>query len=123
MTIQEHQKLPRKPGGDSVTAEITAPEAYRPIVGSYAVPMQNATLEIVYQDNQLMVRLPGGRSVALTKSEADGQWEGARSQNTKILLSFDTDETGRATTMRLASFSLCPKIVETGDQHESPKKE
>jgi len=121
MTIQERQKLPRKPGGDSVTAEITAPETYRPIVGSYAVPMQNATLEIVYQDNQLMLRLPGGRSVALTKSEADGQWEDARSQNTKILLSFDRDETGQATAMRLTSLSRCAKITDAATQIQQGK--
>ena len=115
MTISERQRLPRAAAADSLAPEVAVPEECRPVVGSYVVPMQNATLGVVYRDGCLALLVPGGLAITLARSATEGQWEGEKSQSTRILLSFNTDETGRVTAMKLTSHSRCPKIAGSGN--------
>jgi Transglutaminase-like superfamily len=122
ITICERQKLPRRPENDSITAQSAIPEMYRPIVGSYIVPMQNATVEIVFKEDRLMLCLPGGRTIALTRSESDNQWLAEKSQSTKLVLSFEINEEGQVIFMRMNSFSQCSKITEAASPNQTEKK-
>lgn len=109
MTINEYQTLPRAPISDSVANESGIPEEYRRLVGRYLVPMQNVTLGIVFLNDQLSLLLPKDRTISLRKSESRDHWTGDRSESTSIGLSFDTNEEGRATAMKLSTHTRCSR--------------
>ena len=110
MTVHERQRMPKQPAGDSAAADTTVPEEYRSFVGAYTIPMQNASFNVVSQNGQLTLGLPGNRTIALAKSETEDQWLGELSPGTKLAISFDTDETGQVSAMKFVKMTRCPKI-------------
>jgi transglutaminase-like putative cysteine protease len=116
MTINEHQTLPRVPDNDSAVTETIIPEEYRPFTGNYSIPMQNAILGIIYQDDQLSLRRPAGQIIALRRSELPGHWVGEKNPSTSVVLSFVTDETDQVTAMKLSTHTRCSKMAAEGSE-------
>jgi Transglutaminase-like superfamily len=109
MTIHERQRMPKKPAGDSAAAA-DVPDEYRSFVGTYTIPMQNASFDVSSQNGQLMLGLPGNRTIELARSETEDQWLGELSPGTKLAISFDTDETSQVSVMRFIKMTRCPRI-------------
>lgn len=116
MTIHERQRMPRQTAVDSAAVDSTVPDTYRPLVGVYTIPMQNATIAVAVQDGRLMLHLPGNAMVALSESETGGQWLGQLSPGTSLTISFDTDETRQVTAMQFAKMTRATKAAASGNQ-------
>jgi len=116
MTIHERQRMPRQTAVDSAAVDSTVPDTYRPLVGVYTIPMQNATIAVGVQEKRLMLHLPGNAIVALSESETGGQWLGQLKPGTSLAISFDTDETRQVTAMRFTKMTRATKTAASGNQ-------
>ncbi len=109
MTINSRQRLPRGTETDSVVLDESIPDRYRPLLGDYSIPMQNASFVIAYDDDALSLLFPGNHKIVLDETEAEGQWIGDTGKS-KLLITFDRDDSGRASAMRFSELVTCPKI-------------
>jgi secernin len=109
-TMKMHQtnELPRKaeqPESENV------PEQYKPYVGKYTIPMANAEMTVLVQENHLALDIPGQMVVELKPPDNQGRWYFAIDNNTAV--SFPRDDAGKVTAMRLHQTFELPKIAES----------
>lgn len=109
MTINSRQRLPRADAGGVEEDNAGLPEEYGAIVGVYDVPMQNVSFGISYDSDELFLEFPGKKRIALESAGSKGSWI-ADTGKSKLLISFDGLETGRATGLSLSELVVCPRI-------------
>jgi hypothetical protein len=109
MTVNSRQRLPRGNETDSVVLDASIPDRYRPLLGNYTVPMQNASFVIAFDNDALTLVLPGNHKIRLNETDTDGQWMGDTGKS-KLLVTFDRDDSGSASALRFSELVTCPKI-------------
>jgi len=123
LTVHERQRMPRQPAVDSAAVDSAVPEIYRPLVGVYTIPMQNATFAVGVQEGRLMLRVPGDAMVALSESETGGQWLGQLRPGTSLAISFDTGETRQVTAMQFTKMTRARKLRHPGISDRNLREE
>jgi len=116
MTICSRQRLPKDIASDSIEAILNVPEQYLPFIGAYTLPMQNVTFSIAFKDSMLTLGLPGNQAVGLHESETEGEWLCEIGTTSKLVIMFDTDESGNVTAMKYHELTACTKLSETDSE-------
>ncbi len=94
MTLCSRTRLPKREDAKSVGDVV--PEKFQPYLGKYPVPMQDIELIVIYKDGNLAVNDPNQGIVKLKGPDKDGLWI---DQWNKNKISFDTDESGKVSSM------------------------
>ncbi len=115
LVIGEKARLPRKSDSAAVEVAVDVPEGYRPLLGAYSLPMQNAQLTVLYQGDALSVEIPGMGVVPMEKSESENQWLVVLGPVGKLVLTFKFEGGQQASALLLNQLSLCPRIVDPSD--------
>ena len=111
MTIDSRQRLPRRTESTTAASDSTTPNEYRQYLGTYTIPMQNKSLQIICRDNKLALDIPGDQTIELQVDEKDGRWTGGHTSHGKLAITFDVDDAGNVQGMILSQVAFFPKIV------------
>jgi len=105
MNILSKARIPKK--SDSVKTTNNIPEKFRPYIGLYPVPMQEAVFTVFYSQDNLAVKHPAGGIMYLEEPDEQGLWT-CRNRDEKI--SFVKDDEGRVKVMIIHEKAHAPKI-------------
>lgn len=108
MVINSRQRMPRDSEADKTSVDDAVPEQYHPYIGSYPVPMQNATLIIDATDDGLQLVYPGNQIIPLRSGDND-IWIGDTGKS-MLHISFEQDTEGAVTAMHLSELVTCQRI-------------
>ena len=109
LTINSRQRFPRAATDDSSTANAEAQGEYAHILGSYTIPMQNASIQIALRNGTLHMVFPGDKAVPLMKTNDEGTWM-ADTGKSKLAISFDRDDSGNVSAMKMSELVTCPRM-------------
>jgi transglutaminase-like putative cysteine protease len=111
LTLNSRQRLPR--AEDTTVVDLNdVPEVYQPLVGEYALPMQNAGVTVAFSEGQLFLSFSPEHSMPLEKDPEKSRFL-AKSPRSTLAVSFDVDDANKVTAMRLSELVRCPRIVST----------
>ncbi|UCG61309.1 MAG: transglutaminase domain-containing protein [Candidatus Zixiibacteriota bacterium] len=110
LVIDERQRIPRGTSSDTSAVGDEVPDDYRPLVGAYALPMQNQNLIVLCQGDTLAADIPGMGVTPLEKSEADNQWTVMAAPGIKLAFTFKFENAGQASAIMLSTLSYCPRL-------------
>lgn len=113
MVICSRQRLPRSVASDTIAIADDIPEQYRPFIGVYTVPMQNVNFDILFTDNSLLLVLPGNHQIPLAETETAGEWKCDVGTSSSLIVSFETDESGKASAMNYRELTVCTRQADT----------
>jgi tetratricopeptide (TPR) repeat protein len=105
LTILETVMAPRAENPEAVAAE--APEALRPYLGDYRLPMNRGVIRVVQQEGHLAIQLPNRGPISLKDPDARRRWYDRR--ETGIYATFDQDAGGKVTMMNLFYGNFIPR--------------
>lgn len=105
MNILSKARIPKKSDPEETTDNI--PEQFRPYIGQYPVPMQEAVFTVFYSQDNLAVKHPAGGIMYLEEPDEQGLWL-CRNREEKI--SFVKDDEGRVKVMVIHELVHAPKI-------------
>jgi len=105
MNIHSKARIPKKSDLEETTDNI--PEQFRPYIGQYPVPMQEAVFTVFYSQDNLAVKHPAGGVMYLEEPDEQGLWA-CRNREEKI--SFVKDDEGLVKVMIIHELVHAPKI-------------
>lgn len=83
------------------------PEEYKPYLGKYKVPMRNVKYTVVVKNGRLAVDIPGQLVVELLPPDEKDRWYFSIDETTSV--SFERDESGKVTAMKIHQTFVLPK--------------
>jgi transglutaminase-like putative cysteine protease len=108
--IHQRTRLTRANDENSTTEMDMVPEEYRPLLGTYNMPMQNVTYSIGWLDEQLTLLLPGDKNVPLSSESSGEMWQGQISEVVSARIEFDLGTRGPKA-MLMSTLLSCPRIA------------
>ena len=110
LTINSAQRFPRDPESESEIDISNLPEHLVSLVGNYTVPMSDMAFGVTYQDEQLVLVMPGDRKLPLERSTDGNGWTGA-GQKGRLKVAFDKDSNGKVVRMLFSELTTCPREI------------
>lgn len=105
MKMVEAASLPRKSGTEEMDDSV--PEAWRPLLGKYTVPVANVEVAVLVQDDSLTADLPGKGKLKLKKPGYGKRWVSEKEKEYEF--AFDIDESGDVTAMIVYHTYVLPR--------------
>ena len=105
MRIAEIIKLPRKSGAKE--SDESVPEECLPLLGEYTFPRVGIEVTILFQDDSLVVEIPGKGSLKVKKKVDEKQWVSEKENGFEIF--FEFNDSGDVTVMNLFQIEILPR--------------
>jgi len=105
MRIAEIIKLPRKSGAKE--SDESVPEECRPLLGEYTFPRVGIEVTILFQDDSLVVEIPGKGSLKVKKTADGKRWASEKEKGPEFF--FEFNDSGDVTGMNLFQTEILPR--------------
>jgi hypothetical protein len=104
MTILNSARLSKKQRSEDTLKNV--PEAFRPYIGQYPIPMEKAHLTVIYRNGTLGLQGPEPGTLYLEGPDEAGMWVDKKGENK---ISFIKDESGTVRAMIFHEIVHCPR--------------
>ena len=111
LTISSKNRLSRSEDSTAAATD-DLPETVKAVIGSYGVPMQPGAVTVAFENDSLVLTLPGPTRVPLSGPNDDGLWEGMVSKGGRLDVSFVREGDAPAIAMDIIDISIFTRPTE-----------